>query len=169
MKTLLISMMVISVLILSGCTKEQPQLNSLNEKSTTNEVSPAPNIKQEKNAADFTTSYIPDGWVIEENFFYSPEMYNAREGGPYSLHLTINEKFSSIDSYLKDKSNCVADKTEFKTNNYPAVQFTDSCAYGKPKMTITQINENLVEAFSYSFSDESKEIDKILETLEIKK
>jgi len=161
-------MMVISVLILNGCTKERPQPNSLNEKSTINEVSPTPNITQEKKMADFTTSYIPDSWVIEENFFYSPEMYNAREGGPYSLNININEKFSSIDNYLKDKSNCVTDKTEFKINNYPAVRFTDSCAYGKPKMTLMQINENLVEAFSYSFSDESKAIVKILETLDIK-
>ena len=161
-------MMVISVLVLSGCTKEQSQPNSLNEKSTTNEASLAPNVAQKNKNADFTTSYIPDGWVIEKNFFYSPETYNAREGGPYSLHITINEKFSSIDDYLKDKSNCITDKTESKINNYPAVRFTDSCAYGKPKISLIQINENLVEAFSYSFSDESTELEKILETLVIK-
>jgi len=169
MKKLLISTIVIAVLILSGCTKERPQPNSLNEKSTTNEVSPAPNIIQDKKAADFKTSYIPDGWVIEEDFFYSPEMYNAREGGPYSLYISINEKFTSIDDYHKDKSNCITNKAELKINNYPAIRFTDSCAYGKPKMTLIQINENLIEAFSYSFSDELTEIEKILETLEIKK
>jgi len=162
-------MVIISVLILSGCTKERIQPISLNEKTTANEVLPAINIAQKMKVADFTTRYIPDGWVVEENFFYSPEMYSAREGGLYSLNININEKFSSIDNYLKDKGNCVTDMTEFKINNYPAVWFVDSCAYGKPKMTLIQINENLVEAFSYSFydSDESKAIVKILETLEI--
>lgn len=167
MKKLLI--IIVATLILSGCADKRPQPNSLINDQSANQTAPTTNTSQEKQTVNFTTNYLPSGWVIENNFFYSPEMYNAREGGPYSLHITINNKFSSINDYLNSKANCIKDKTELNINNNPAIRFIDSCAYAKPKMTIFQKDENLVEAFSYSFSNESKEIEQILKTLEIKK
>jgi hypothetical protein len=121
-------------------------------------------IKQD---VEFKTNYIPNKWIIEDGVFYSPEMYSAREGGPYSLYIKINQNFSSVEDYLASKGDCVENKKELNINNNPAIQFIDVCSYQKPKITALQINDSLFEAFSYSFSDENNEIIKILNSLEI--
>jgi len=162
-----ILIIISAILILSGCSYTRPQPNSLTKDQSADQTTPIPSPAIEKQAVAFTTSHLPSGWVIENNFIYSPEMYNAREGGPYSLNITINEKFSTINDYLKSKENCIKNKTELNINNNPAVRFTDLCESAKPKITIMQINDNLVEAFSYSFSDENNEIEKILSSLKL--
>lgn len=184
MKKILTITFIITTIFLGGCARKQPQLNSLIEEQGIEQTMPIPKATQEKESkqttttpgviqenkiVDFTTNYLPPKWVIEDDTFYSPEMYNAREGGPYSLHITVNNKFSSIKDYLENKASCINNKIDYNINDNPAVKFTDTCEYYKPKITLLQIDKNLIEAFSYSFSDESREIEKILKTLEIKK
>ncbi|HBU06767.1 MAG TPA: hypothetical protein DEB09_01660 [Candidatus Magasanikbacteria bacterium] len=116
---------------------------------------------------NYTTSYLPKDWIIEDNIFYSPITYGSREGGVYSLYININSEFSSINDYVKNKPACIKDKKDLLINNYPAINFINECYALKPKITMVQIDNNLVEAFSYSSSDESVEIEKILGSLKI--
>jgi len=157
---------IISVLLLTGCSHVKPQPNSQVDNQNINQVI-SDTSNQKTPATYLTASYLPTDWIIENNTYYSPEMYNMREGGPYSLMIKINKDFPSIEEYLSSKSNCIENKAELLINNYTAVQFVNSCAYGKPKVTVIEMDNNLIEALSYSVSDENKEIIKILNSLEL--
>lgn len=140
-------------LILTGCSLKNSQAN----------------YQVQKQDTTLKTSYTPDNWVVENGTFYSPEMYNMREGGPYSLNIKINKEFRVLKDYLASKKDCIKNKVELSINSHQAVQFIDLCAYSKPKITIVQLDNNLIEAFSYSISDENSEIIKILNSLELVK
>ncbi|NCS96888.1 hypothetical protein GW756_05980 [bacterium] len=155
------------VLVLGGCSSTQPNTVSMPEEPSIIRTEPLP--AYDPIPVDLSSSYLPADWHAEGQFMYSPEMYDYREDGPFSLYITINGQFSTIDEYLADKGDCVKDKTELTVSNYPAVHFVDFCAQAGPKITAIQKGDQLFEAFSHSLSDESAEITKILESLLVTK
>ncbi len=106
----------------------------------------------------------PNGWIVKNNFLYSPEMYNAREGGSYSLFIKVDNSFDSIDAFLGNNKECKDSVIKFTINNQQAVKYTDICKYQNPKMTIIKVGDKMVESFSYSFSNELETINQILST-----
>src|SRR3989344_2349339 len=59
----------------------------------------------------------PSTWKEESGFLYSPEMYNAREGGPYSLLVGIESKFASISDMLNNEPACKQNVGHFNVGN----------------------------------------------------
>jgi len=56
--------------------------NCISEKNIEDDITDWQTYRNEEYR--FEVKY-PDEWIVENNFLYSPEMYNAREGGLYSL------------------------------------------------------------------------------------
>lgn len=155
------ALIVFLTLLLSGCTSKDTY------KSEKDLKNPPKRTENAMSKPVIKTSYLPQDWVIENGFYYSPETYASREGGPYSLRITVNNGFSSLEEYAIANKDCIKNKKELSVKSSPAISFTNECFNMKPKVTVIQINNVLVESFSYSFSDESKEISKILDTLEL--
>lgn len=147
-----------SILLLSGCTHSQTPSNSVSE----NPDSP---ITPAEKQTTLTAAHLPEGWIIENDAYYSREMYPFNEGGPYSLLISTNKEFSSIKEYFESKKDCVNETNETTINSNPAVQYTNTCMNASPRITIFEMDGKLIEAFSYSISDENDEIIKILGSL----
>lgn len=127
-------------------------------------------LVEEDNNVEITTNYLPSGWIIENNIFYSPEMYNAREGGPYSLLIKVNDQFDSIDNYFKDETlteECFNNKNSFTLNGNNVIQFTLSCGHIPSEIILMEMNGVLIEGVGYPFSDEREEIKKIFSSLKL--
>lgn len=108
----------------------------------------------------FEVKYPPD-WELEDETLYSPEMYNAREGGPYSLMIGVTKERSLAFPV------CVKDAESFAIGKRTAHRYTDICGYGTPtRFDVPFEFSDFARAVSYSFDKaENKTIEQILSTI----
>jgi len=170
------SIALLSLLTLTACNASPVTSRVLETPNANSEsMSEVPDLVngQKPESPSFKANYIPENWKQEEgleNFFYSPEMWSVREGGPYSLYISINQNSTSIQDYLTQyysafDAGCLKDKKEFILNERPALSYSSTCGNIPFKVTLMEIDGFLVEGTSYSFSDETQEINKILSSL----
>ncbi len=112
---------------------------------------------------EFEVKY-PTNWIVESNIFYSPETYNAREGGLYTLFITINPSFNSTDEFLESQGECIQNITNFIVNDQKITKYINICGYRNSMKTIRVVEKQTVVGTSYSISDESEIINQILST-----
>lgn len=121
---------------------------------------------------DYHILKLPEGWVEEDGFFYSPEAYANREGGPQSLSLS-KSTYASFDEHLSESEyansngeSCVENQVELKLSEYDAVQYTAACAFATPRVTLIETDSGLFEAFNYEaiYPGESELVDEVLDS-----
>ena len=108
----------------------------------------------------------PKDWQLENEILYSPEMFEVREGGPYSLLIKFNDSKMNIDEYIKDSQECLSDLSWQETKT---VKAKNICMKWEPTVYLTRTDSKLVEGISYSFNDESRMIIEILSTIKLVK
>ena len=106
----------------------------------------------------------PMDWIVENNILYSPETYNAREGGLYSLFITINPSFDSVSEFLESQGECIQGATNFIINNQEITNYVNICGFRNSTKIIRAVENQIVVGTSYSISDESEIINQILST-----
>jgi len=109
------------------------------------------------------SSYLPEGWIRENNLFYSPKMYPLKDTGAYSLLLVPNTNFKYVENFLTANSNCIVAKRSITLNNKKSTSYIDKCMIDSPRVTLLEKDNIIIKGVSYSKTDESKEVNKILE------
>jgi len=154
-KTLAITLTTFTLLSLSACQKE-PTGEVIIKKDTTQKI---PITK----ASIIESSYLPEGWIREDNIFYSPAMYPLKNTGAYSLLLVPNTNFKYVEDYLAANSDCIVAKRSIILNDQKSTSYIDKCMIDSPRVTLLEKDDIIIKGISYSKSDESEEVNKILE------
>lgn len=114
----------------------------------------------------------PDSWIAVNEvgvLFYSPEMYKVQRGaGLYSLTFKVHSDFNTLDDFMVSRRDCAKDILYLKFLEYTAVRYTDTCYYGSPQVYVKPYQQKIIEGISYSVSDESETILRILSSFKFK-
>ncbi|MEA2097726.1 MAG: PsbP-related protein [Patescibacteria group bacterium] len=137
--------------------------NKIEQKAVQDETVDWKTYRNEKYG--FKVKY-PADWKEENNRLYSPEMYNVRERGSlsFSLMITLNSSFNSIDEELEYQGKCKENVFHYTINGKEIAGYSNACDFYEEKIIIMIVEDQMVEGISYSFSDESKIISQILST-----
>ncbi|MBP7670766.1 hypothetical protein KA119_00540 [Candidatus Gracilibacteria bacterium] len=152
-----ICLLAIVGILFIGCNKEnvEPVLENL-------ESSP-----EAVKVPEFSASYLPTGWIQEDGFYYSPETYKMKEGGPYSLSLNPSTKFETVAEYMTANKDCISEKTDFTIGGLNGTQYRDTCYNNEPIVFLAEIEGFLFEGFSYGAASEFEEIQKIVQSVDL--